>query len=170
MNKLVLFLAAVCAFLPAFGQEGHTADSLRHIFGRQEVKPYTHRGTDYADTLDTGNPSVKVVLYDNGTYRYVKDPSAVADTTVFTEFWDERAVNPYRQSPDPIPDQFSIWVLDSLDTYCCPNQTTVRSKFGYRHGRIKAWTCPIPPERRSPLPSPARCAYPTMWGATAIWW
>ena len=111
-KRIALCLAAVCACLPVFGQE-----------------------TKYADTLDTGNPAVKVVLYDNGTYRYVKDPSAVADTTLFTEFWDERAVNPYHQSPDPIPDQFSIWVLDSLDTYCCPYQTTVRSKFGYRHGR-----------------------------------
>ena len=135
-RRIALCLAAVCACLPVFGQEqDHTADSLRHIFGRQEVKPNTRMGTNYADTLDTGNPAVKVVLYDNGTYRYVKDPSAVADTTLFTEFWDERAVNPYHQSPDPIPDQFSIWVLDSLDTYCCPYQTTVRSKFGYRHGR-----------------------------------
>ena len=135
-KRIALCLAAVCACLPVFGQEqDHTADSLRHVFGRQEVKPNTRMGTKYADTLDTGNPAVKVVLYDNGTYRYVKDPSAVADTTLFTEFWDERAVNPYHQSPDPIPDQFSIWVLDSLDTYCCPYQTTVRSKFGYRHGR-----------------------------------
>ena len=135
-KRIALCLAAVCACVPVFGQaQDHTADSLRHIFGRQEVKTNTRMGTKYADTLDTGNPAVKVVLYDNGTYRYVKDPSAVADTTLFTEFWDERAVNPYHQSPDPIPDQFSIWVLDSLDTYCCPYQTTVRSKFGYRHGR-----------------------------------
>ncbi len=136
MKKLLLSLAAVCAFLPVCAQEeGSAADSLRHAFGRQEVKSNVQHGTAYADTLDTGNPAVKVVLYNNGTYRYVKDPSAVADSTVFTEFWDERAVNPYRQSPDPIPDQFSIWVLDSLDSYCCPNPTTVRSKFGYRRGR-----------------------------------
>ncbi len=136
MKKLLLSLAAVCAFLPVCAQEeGSAADSLRHAFGRQEVKSNVQHGTAYADTLDTGNPAVKVVLYNNGTYRYVKDPSAVADSTVFTEFWDERAVNPYRQSPDPIPDQFSIWVLDSLDSYCCPNPTAVRSKFGYRRGR-----------------------------------
>ena len=43
------------------------ADSLRHAFGRQSMKSVTQRATPYADTLDTGNPAVKVVLYNNGT-------------------------------------------------------------------------------------------------------
>ena len=93
------------------------------------------QSTSYADTLDTGNPGVKVVLYGNGTYRYVKDPSLVAADSVFTECWDTRAVNPYRDQPDPIPDRFSIWVVDSLDSYVCPYVAHPRSLFGYRHGR-----------------------------------
>ena len=93
------------------------------------------QSTSYADTLDTGNPGVKVVLYSNGTYRYVKDPSLVAADSVFTECWDTRAVNPYRDQPDPIPDRFSIWVVDSLDSYMCPYVAHPRSLFGYRHGR-----------------------------------
>ena len=28
-----------------------------------------------------------------------------------------------------------FWIVDTLDSYCCPNQTTPSSKFGYRHGR-----------------------------------
>ena len=54
--------------------------------------------TPYADTLDTGNSAVKVVLYNNGTYRYVKDPKAIQDDKVFTEHWDTRSVN---RSPRP---------------------------------------------------------------------
>ena len=93
------------------------------------------QSTSYADTLDTGNPGVKVVLYSNGTYRYVKDPILVAADSVFTECWDTRSVNPYRDQPDPIPDRFSIWVVDSLDSYVCPYVVHPRSLFGYRHGR-----------------------------------
>ena len=59
----------------------------------------------------------------------------VAVDSVFTECWDTRAVNPYREQPDPIPERFSLWVVDSLDSYACPYVVHPRSLFGYRHGR-----------------------------------
>ena len=136
MKRTILILLSVCAGLSLQAQEaGREADSLRHVFGRQQVMHSVRQSTSYADTLDTGNPGVKVVLYSNGTYRYVKDPSLVAADSVFTECWDTRAVNPYRDQPDPIPDRFSIWVVDSLDSYVCPYVVHPRSLFGYRHGR-----------------------------------
>ena len=136
MRKLLLLTLALGIGLPLSAQEeAREADSLRHAFGREEVKPVTHRSTPFADTLDTGNPAVKVVLYTNGTYRYVRDLSQVQADSVFTECWDTRAVNPYRHEPDNIPASFSIWVVDTLDSYVCPYQTHPRSLFGYRHGR-----------------------------------
>ena len=137
MRKAFILFMAFCLAVPLRAQEtrDHTADSLRHVFGRQQVAPSTSRGSDYADTLDTGNPHVKVVLYDNGTYRFVKDSPAVADTSVFSQYWDTRNVNPFRFPSDSIPAQLSIWIVDSLDSYCCPNQVKPRSLFGYRHGR-----------------------------------
>lgn len=133
MKRLLVFFALLSA--TAAHSQDREADSLRHVFGRQEIKNNRPKGTPYADTLDTGNPAVKVVLYNNGTYRFVKDPTIVMADSVFTECWDARAVNPYRENPDSIPDRFSIWVVDSLDTYCCPYVTHPRSLFGYRHGR-----------------------------------
>ena len=65
----------------------HEADSLRHSFGRMSVSSSRSTSTPYADTLDTENPSVKVVLFNNGTFRYIKDRKAVADSKVFTENW-----------------------------------------------------------------------------------
>ncbi|MBR2225525.1 MAG: peptidoglycan DD-metalloendopeptidase family protein [Bacteroidales bacterium] len=115
-------------------QERNTADSLRHNFGRMSVSSSHSTSTPYADTLDTENPGVKVVLFNNGTFRYIKDRKAVADSKVFTEYWDTRSVNPYHDTK-PIPDNFSLWIVDTLDSYCCPNKTTPSSKFGYRHGR-----------------------------------
>ena len=136
MKKEVLILLSVLAGVSLQAQEaGRQADSLRHVFGRQQVQHAVRQSTPYADTLDTGNPGVKVVLYNNGTYRYVKDPVLVAADSVFTECWDTRTVNPYREQPDPIPDRFSIWVVDSLDSYTCPYVVHPRSLFGYRHGR-----------------------------------
>ena len=136
MKKILLLLLSVCAGLSLQAQEeSREADSLRHVFGRQQVETLSHRTTPYADTLDTGNPGVKVVLYNNGTYRYVKDPSLVAVDSVFTECWDTRAVNPYREDPDSIPDRFSLWIVDTLDSYTCPYVVRPRSQFGYRHGR-----------------------------------
>ena len=132
---LIPLLLVLALPLGAQEQEERQADSLRHAFGRQQVTPTSTRSSAYADTLDTGNPGVKVVLYDNGTYRFVRDLSHMAQDAVFTECWDTRSVNPYRQSPDALPDQFSIWIVDSLDSYCCPYKATPRSLFGYRHGR-----------------------------------
>ena len=131
-------LLTTCLFLSACfslrAQDDHGADSLRHQFGRMSVSSSRSTSTPYADTLDTENPAVKVVLYSNGTYRYVKDPKAVQDDKVFTEHWDTRSVNPYHHEK-PLPDRFSLWIVDTLDSYCCPNKTTPSSKFGYRHGR-----------------------------------
>ena len=136
MKKVVLFILALGFGLSLSAQEEvREADSLRHVFGREQVQPALQRSSEYADTLDTGNPAVKVVLYNNGTYRYVKDLSQVQVDSVFTECWDTRAVNPYRLQPDAIPARFSIWVVDTLDSYVCPYVTKPRSQFGYRHGR-----------------------------------
>ncbi|MBR6886724.1 MAG: peptidoglycan DD-metalloendopeptidase family protein [Bacteroidales bacterium] len=136
MRRILTVLAALCACTAAVAQEeNREADSLRHAFGREKIASQTRKAGTYADTLDTGNPAVKLVLYNNGTYRYVKDPVAAAADSVFTEFWDTRAVNPYKADPDPIPDRFSIWIVDTLDSYCCPYKTHPRSLFGYRHGR-----------------------------------
>ena len=124
----------ITASISLLAQERNEADSLRHSFGRKSVASSRSTSTPYADTLDTENPGVKVVLYNNGTFRYIKDRKAVADSKVFTEYWDTRSVNPYHDTK-PLPDNFSLWIVDTLDSYCCPNKTTPSSKFGYRHGR-----------------------------------
>ena len=63
MKKTVLIVFSLLAGITLKGQEaGREADSLRHAFGRQQVRNLTKSTTPYADTLDTGNPGVKVVL------------------------------------------------------------------------------------------------------------
>ena len=108
-----LFLSASISLL---AQENHASDSLRHEFGRKSVSSSRSTSTPYADTPDTDNPAVKVVLYNNGTYRYVKDPKALKDDKVFKDHWDTRSINPYHDEK-PLPDRFSLWIVDTLRIY-----------------------------------------------------
>jgi len=114
---------------------GAQPDSLRTAFGKESVPSTRTSPAVQADTLDTGNPEVKVVLYSDHTWRYVRDGNAVSKTKVFTEDWIENVSNPYRVSLESLPDKVTLWIVDSLDSYCCPNQTQYSSLYGYRHGR-----------------------------------
>jgi len=72
------------------------------------------------DTLDTGNPAVKILLLENYTWRYYKDPSVAVRSEVFTSDWNESDPNPYRMELKDLQDEVSIWVVDSLSEYHCP--------------------------------------------------
>ena len=89
------------------------------------------------DTLDTGNESVKVVLYSNNTWRYLKDLSRTVDSGIFQENWDETVTNPYKIPLDSLPVSWRVWMVDSLSQYHCPFQGSIhpRGKFGVRRGR-----------------------------------
>ncbi|MBR5700057.1 MAG: peptidoglycan DD-metalloendopeptidase family protein [Bacteroidales bacterium] len=112
-------------------------DSLRTAFGKESVPtPKKPGATTLADTLDTGNPDVKVVLYSDHTWRYIRDEKKVSKTKVFTEYWKENITNPYYGvALESLPDKVTLWIVDTLDSYCCPNKTQYSSLFGYRHGR-----------------------------------
>ncbi|MBR0053187.1 MAG: peptidoglycan DD-metalloendopeptidase family protein [Bacteroidales bacterium] len=132
--KTLLITSLLYSLCFAVSAQDNGADSLRRDFGRMSVSSSRSTSTPFADTLDTENPNIKVILFSNGTYRYVKDPEAAAESKVFTEHWDTRAVNPYHEEKS-LPDRFSLWIVDTLDSYCCPNKTRPSSQFGYRHGR-----------------------------------
>ena len=133
MNRKT-FLTTCLALTLTLVLSAQQTDSLRHVFGRESVPSTKGTGTPYADTLDTGHPGVKIILYDNHTWRYIRDPKVLADKKVFTENWDTKSTNPYREA-ETLPADFTLWIVDTLDSYCCPHKTTPSSKFGYRHGR-----------------------------------
>lgn len=115
---------------------GANPDSLRTAYGKESVPTPKMPGTTLADTLDTGNPDVKVILYSDHTWRYVRDGKKVSKSKVFTEDWKENVSNPYYGvTLESLPDKVTLWIVDTLDSYCCPNKTQHSSLFGYRHGR-----------------------------------
>lgn len=133
-RKTLLTLTLLVSSLSSWAAPEPIIDSLRHVYGRESVRTSQNTGTPYADTLDTGNPDVKLVLYNNGTWKYARDPKALADEKVFTEYWDTETTNPYR-SENVQPGDLHLWIVDTLDSYCCPRYGRISSKFGYRHGR-----------------------------------
>lgn len=87
------------------------------------------------DTLDTGNPAVKILLMDDQTWTYYKDPAKAAEGEAFKEYWEDKTANPYRKDLKDLSDDVTIWLVDSLGEYHCPYQTKVYSPFGFRRGR-----------------------------------
>lgn len=93
--------------------------------------------SDPIDTLDTANEFIKVILHADNTWQYYKTPGFQQVAGVFDEHWNETQTNPYGIEQKDLPDQWSIWLVDSLDQYHCPYQGKVyhRGKFGVRRGR-----------------------------------
>lgn len=114
-----------------------TENELVPRLPRQAVKPLVVTESDPVDTLDTMSEFVKVVLYGNGTWKYIKTEDFAWENGIFTANWDNRSVDPYKVSWDSLPSYSAIWLVDSLSNYSCPFQGKVnpRGKFGPRRGR-----------------------------------
>lgn len=87
------------------------------------------------DTLPTSVPGVKVLLYNDNTWRYSKTDEYIADSSVFSENWDEVTTNPYKSPVDSLPEVWSVWLVDTLGSYHMPQKGRITSRWGYRHGR-----------------------------------
>lgn len=103
----------------------------------QPLKSLVTSDTDPIDTLSTANEFIKVVLYADNTWQYVKLPGFQTQTDVFDKHWDTTVSNPYKVQQEDLPYSWSIWLVDSLDQYHCPFQGDIhpRGKFGPRRGR-----------------------------------
>lgn len=103
----------------------------------EPVKSLITSPSDVIDTLDTANEHIKVILRADNTWSYYKTPDFQQVAGVFDEHWNETQTNPYGIGQADLPDQWSIWLVDSLDQYHCPFQGSVhyRGKFGIRRGR-----------------------------------
>ena len=103
----------------------------------EPLKSLVTSPTDAIDTLDTANEHIKVVLHADNTWHYYKTPSFQQVSGVYDSNWDDNSTNPYGIEQKDLPDEWAIWLVDSLDQYHCPFQGSVyhRGKFGVRRGR-----------------------------------
>lgn len=103
----------------------------------EPLKSLVKSPSDPIDTLDTANEYIKVVLFADNTWQYVKLPGYQSEKDVFENNWDTTVSNPYKLEQANLPYSWSIWLVDSLDQYKCPFQGEIhpRGKFGPRRGR-----------------------------------
>ena len=154
-SRLFIFAAAAMALTaisgaPASAQtqeesqaENDTTTKLTRkraelLVPRQALKPVKSMipGQSYAlDTIDTSNPRIKLVLYDDNTWQYVKDGDLVKNDSTFTQNWSDNQANPYKTAFSALPDRVSLWLVDSTSQFCVPYQTKIYSRFGIRRGR-----------------------------------
>ena len=87
------------------------------------------------DTLDTSDPAVKIILFNDGTWRYERDVRAFADSAVFRKAWNANELNPYRTKLEDLPYRVTLCLADSASRFCCPNKVKVFSPFGWRRRR-----------------------------------
>ncbi len=103
----------------------------------EPLKSLVKSPDDLIDTLDTANEHIKVILRADNTWQYYKTPGFQQTAGVFDDHWNDAKPNPYGIEQKELPEQWSIWLVDSLDQYQCPYQAKVyhRGKFGVRRGR-----------------------------------
>lgn len=106
---------------------------------KQPVKSLLdHLESEPLDTLETGNDYVKVVIFSDNTWRYIKTDDFLAlQADVFDKNWSTTGTDPYHLDWKDFPTSWSIWLVDSLNQYHVPYQGKVnpRGKFGPRRGR-----------------------------------
>ena len=62
----------------------------------QPVKSFVPTKAQPIDTLDTQVWYIKVILYGDNTWLYAKDPDYIKDSSIYTDYWDAVAVDPYK--------------------------------------------------------------------------
>ena len=55
----------------------------------QPIKSLDPSSATPIDTLDTGNPAVKILLMENYTWKYYKDPSVSLQSEIYNTYWDD---------------------------------------------------------------------------------
>ena len=122
------FLIIVAALLAA--TDLYALDSL----AVQAIKPV--ECPIVVDTLSTESTALKVLLFNDGTWRYIQPIAPERDSTVYSRYWDNDNISPYRSVKlDSIPSSVAINLVDSLKHYRFPYVGRITSRYGIRHRR-----------------------------------
>lgn len=134
------------ALLEELQQEiGHLEAHQAELDARPAVKPQPVESMPELsqvlplDTLSTMNEAVKIVIYNDNTWRYMRDKEFVKDSEIYTRYWDTTTLLPYQEVPlSALPASVAIDLVDSLKAYHYPYKGPLhpRGKFGPRRRRV----------------------------------
>lgn len=125
MKRLLILVVALFA-----ATELYALDSL----AVQAIKPV--ESPIVVDTLSTDSDVLKVLLFNDGTWRYIQPITPDRDSTVYSRYWDNDNISPYRTVKiDSLPQSVAINLVDSLKHYRFPYVGRITSRYGIRHRR-----------------------------------
>lgn len=125
MKRLLILVVALFA-----ATELYALDSL----AVQAIKPV--ESPIVVDTLNTDSDVLKVLLFNDGTWRYIQPITPDRDSTVYSRYWDNDNISPYRTVKiDSLPQSVAINLVDSLKHYRFPYVGRITSRYGIRHRR-----------------------------------
>lgn len=106
-------------------------------YANQAVSSINRSEVSAVDTLDTADEFVKLLLYGDRTWRYIKIGGDKQYPEVFNTHWETTSVNPYQKPVETLPDAWSIWLVDSLSQFHCPYKGSIwpGGKYGPRKNR-----------------------------------
>ena len=88
------------------------------------------------DTLPTTSEELKIVLYNDNTWRYVRTKPAEKDESLFKEYWNTSVTHVYYGvTTDKLPESIPIQLIDSITGHHYPYKGYMSSKYGPRNGR-----------------------------------
>lgn len=88
------------------------------------------------DTLPTTSEELKIVLYNDNTWRYVRTKPAEKDESLFKEYWNTGVTHVYYgATTDKLPESIPIQLIDSITGHHYPYKGYMSSKYGPRNGR-----------------------------------
>lgn len=88
------------------------------------------------DTLPSINDAIKIVLFNDNTWRYVRDREIPQDSSIYVKYWDSTVISPYRDVPlSSLPQSVAIALVDTLKSYHYPYKGRISSHYGPRRRR-----------------------------------
>ena len=125
MKRLLIAVVALLATTDIYALDSLAVQAVKPV-----ISPIV------VDTLATDSPSLSVLLFNDGTWRYIQNRTIVQDSTVFNRYWDTENISAYRSvSIDSIPKAVAINLVDSLKHYRYPYLGRITSRYGMRHRR-----------------------------------
>ena len=157
INRLryMMLCLEIFAFLPVMAQESEVvelehnvaegSDStavVRVVDSLKNVKPdpvhsvRTLGVVSVIDTLPTENEALRIVLFNDNTWRYVLSENYKQDANVFSDHWNVESTHAYNDVEiSSLPETVALQLVDSLKSYHHPFKGRISSRYGLRRGR-----------------------------------
>ena len=138
MKKIILIITALTTCFTTWAQTEETtsADSTTTI-KPQPIEPIASLSSSLVvDTIATDNAALSIVLFNDNTWRYVRNHNIECDSTSFTKYWDTENISAYKEVElKHLPKSVAINLTDSARNYRYPHIGRITSRYGVRWRR-----------------------------------